>query len=145
MRAVQALGELRAQTMIRPNAPNAGLLPAGFNDGGIVEITAEYSSVYWAITGLRSAGRLARDLGQGIDAVAFDQPETAFRTAFERARQRDMRTTPAGHRYLPVRVGFQGADEIPQLAQWAVLEAHLFSDWATPRWRTAHGNTGAAG
>ena len=46
-----------------PGAANAGLLPAGFNDGGIADITAEYSSVYWTLTGLPAIARTARTVG----------------------------------------------------------------------------------
>lgn len=129
LRAVDALRRLRRQTLTQPNSANAGLLPAGFNDGGIMEIGAEYSSVYWSITGLQAAATLARRLHHGADANAIAELAAAFTQSFQRHARRDLRTTPAGHRYLPVRVGWTGPDEVPQLAQWAVLEAHLFSDW----------------
>lgn len=128
LRAVAALRAARDRTLADPAAANAGLLPAGFNDGGIAEIGAEYSSVYWTLTGVRAAARAGRRLGKTADAAAAEQFATELLAAFQRAAQRDLRTAPGGHRYLPVRVGFTGEDPVPQLAQWAVLEHHLFGD-----------------
>jgi hypothetical protein len=127
-RGVDALRRARDSTLTTPGAANAGLLPAGFNDGGIAEIGSEYSSVFWAITGLRATARAARQLGRSTDAIAADQLAGEFERAFATASARDLRTDPRGHRYLPVRVGRTGPDEIPQLAQWAVLEHHLFGE-----------------
>jgi hypothetical protein len=128
LRGVQALRMARDTTLSPPGAAHAGLLPPGFNDGGLAEITSEYSSVYWSMTGLRAIARAGRQIGRAVDAVAMDRLAAEFTTAFQRASQRDLRTDAHGHRYLPVRVGLQGKDEIPQLAQWGVLEHHLFGE-----------------
>lgn len=127
-RGVQALRAARDATWQTPDAANAGLLPPGFNDGGIAEISSEYSSVYWAMTGLRATARAGRQIGRAAEAAAIAQLADEFTTAFQRASQRDRRTDAHGHRYLPVRVGLTGRDEVPQLAQWAVLEHHLFGE-----------------
>jgi hypothetical protein len=127
-RGVDALRAARDSTLTTPGAANAGLLPAGFNDGGIADIAAEYSSIYWSITGLRATARAARRLGHADDAARCDRLATEFFEAFQRTSQRDMRTDPHGNRYLPVRVGLTGRDEVPQVAQWGVLEHHLFGE-----------------
>ena len=126
MRAVEALRSKRLSTLNQPGALNAGLLPAGFNDGGILETTAEYSSIYWAITGLNAAAEAAHKLGYTSDALAIEQLSESFTSSFKLAAKRDMRTDPFGNHYLPVRVGLKGNDPHPQVAQWAVLENHLF-------------------
>lgn len=128
LRGVQALRSARDRTLANPDAANAGLLPAGFNDGGIADIAAEYSSVYWSITGLRATARAAGRLGHTEDARAIDRLATDFFTAFQRSSQRDLRTDAHGNRYLPVRVGRTARDDLPQVAQWAVLEHHLFGE-----------------
>lgn len=127
-RAVEALRAARDSTLRTPGAANAGLLPAGFNDGGIADITAEYSSVYWTLTGLPAIARTARRLGREADATAITQLAREMTAAFQHAMARDLRTDRHGNRYLPVRVGQTGGDEVPQLAQWAVVEHLLFGE-----------------
>ncbi|MEO6005093.1 MAG: hypothetical protein ABIZ04_08135 [Opitutus sp.] len=125
MRGVEGIRALRATTLTDPNAPYAGMFPPGFSDGGIMDIGAEYSSVYCTITGLLATTRMAQALGFEKDAASVAQLAEDFRTAFERHRQRDQRRDTHGNLYLPVRVGFKGEDPIPQLTQWALFDAHL--------------------
>lgn len=122
---VAGIRSLRAETLQHPDAPYFGMLPPGFSDGGILDIGSEYSSVYCTITGLRAAERLARKLGHGREAGEFRQLADDFLAAFDRNRQRDQRRDARGNLYLPVRVGFKGEDPIPQLTQWAFMDAHL--------------------
>lgn len=122
---VKGIRGLRDQTLAYPDAPYAGMFPPGFSDGGILDIGAEYSSVYCAITGLLAAERIAQALNHPQEAREFAQLAGEFRAAFDRHRQRDQRRDAHGHLYLPVRVGFKGNDPIPQLTQWAFMDAHL--------------------
>lgn len=126
LRGVQALRSARDSTLSSPGVPNAGLLPAGFNDGGIAEIGAEYSSVFWSITGLRATARAGRAIGRTADANAIDRLADEFLAALQKSSQRDLRADTHGHRYLPVRVGLSGPDPVPQVAQWSVIEHHIF-------------------
>jgi hypothetical protein len=144
-RGVQALRAARDATLKTPDAANAGLLPPGFNDGGIAEIGSEYSSVYWAMTGLRSAARAGRQIGRAAEAAAIAQLADEFTAAFARASRRDLRADAHGHRYLPVRVGGSGRDEVPQLAQWAVLEHHLFGEGLPLTGELLHGTLAMLG
>lgn len=128
LRGVQALRSARDRTLANPDAVNAGLLPAGFNDGGIADIAAEYSSIYWSLTGLRATARAAAKLGRTEEARTIDRLATDFFEAFQRSHQRDLRTDAHSNRYLPVRVGRTVRDDLPQVAQWAVLEHHLFGE-----------------
>ncbi|MDI1319605.1 MAG: hypothetical protein PSW75_05335, partial [bacterium] len=125
LRGVAGIRALRDSTLAHPDAPYAGMLPPGFSDGGILDIGAEYSSVYCTITGLLATVRTAHALGHEKDAAEIAQLAAEFRTAFDKSRQRDQRRDAHGNLYLPVRVGFKGVDPIPQLTQWAVLDAHL--------------------
>jgi hypothetical protein len=132
VRGVAGLRGLRELTLSDPDSPYYGMFPPGFSDGGILDIGAEYSSVYCAITGLRSAERIAKKLGHPKEAAEFRQLADAFYTAFEKNRKRDQRRLPNGILYLPVRVGFKGEDPIPQLTQWAFMDAHLNGEgWIT--------------
>ena len=125
LRGVQGIRALREQTLVDPALPYYGMLPPGFSDGGILDIGAEYSSVYCTITGLFATVRTARALGHEKEALEIEQLASEFRRAFDRNRQRDQRRDAHGNLYLPVRVGFKGTDPIPQLTQWAVFDAHL--------------------
>ncbi len=127
-RAVLALRELRAGTL-GSGTPYAGLLPPGFNDGGIMDVTAEYSSVYWSITGIRAAAALAGKLGETPDEQEFSRLADDFEKSFHLAAARDLKRDAHGNAFLPVRVGRHAPEEPPQLAQWAVLEAGLFGHW----------------
>jgi len=122
---VSGIRGLRAETLQHPGAPYYGMLPPGFSDGGILDIGSEYSSVYCTITGLCAAERLARKLSHQKEAGDFRQLADDFLTAFNRHRVRDQRRDAHGNLYLPVRVGFKGEDPIPQLTQWAFMDAHL--------------------
>ena len=125
LRGVEGIRALREKTLAHPDAPYAGMFPPGFSDGGILDIGAEYSSVYCTITGLLATQRMATILGHKREAADIGQLATEFRTAFDKHRQRDQRRDAQGHLYLPVRVGFKGEDPIPQLTQWALFDAHL--------------------
>jgi hypothetical protein len=122
---VAGIRGLREETLKHPDAPYHGMLPPGFSDGGILDIGSEYSSVYCTVTGLRAAERLAKKLGHAKEAVEFRQLADDFLAAFNRHRARDQRRDAQGNLYLPVRVGFKGEDPIPQLTQWAFMDAHL--------------------
>ena len=128
LRIVEALQRAR-QTTVGTGEPYDGLFPPAFNDGGIGRIGAEYSSVFWTMTGLVELSRVARAQGHTEDAERLDAFYTDLRASFETAFARDARRDAHGHLYVPVPVGKTGPDETPQLAQWAPLEAHLFSDY----------------
>jgi hypothetical protein len=125
LRGVQGIRGLREQTLTHPDAAYFGMLPPGFSDGGIIDIGAEYSSVYCTITGLNATVRTARALGHDAEATKIQALADDFLAAFNRNRARDQRRDAHGNLYLPVRVGFKGEDPIPQLTQWAVFDAHL--------------------
>ena len=125
LRGVEGIRALRNRTLAQPDAPYAGLFPPGFSDGGIMDIGAEYSSVYCTITGLNAAVRAAHALGYEADARMIEALSQEFLTSFNHHRRRDQRRDAHGNLYLPVRVGFKGADPIPQLTQWAIFDAHL--------------------
>ncbi len=128
LRGVQALRAARDSTLAHPEAANAGLLPAGFNDGGIADIGSEYSSIYWAVNGLRAATRAGKKIGHADEAAAIEQLANEFFAAFQKAAARDMRADSHGNHYLPVRVGLKGPDDVPPVAQWAVLEHHILGE-----------------
>lgn len=80
MRGVAGIRALRNRTLAQPDAPYAGLFP-GFSDGGIMDIGAEYSSVYCTITGLNAAVRAAHALGYEADARTIEALSQEFLTS----------------------------------------------------------------
>lgn len=132
VRGVTALRALRDQTLHKGDVPYAGMFPPGFSDGGILDIGAEYSTVYCAITGISAAERIANHLGHPAEAAEFRQFAGELLAAFDKNRRRDQRRDARGNLYLPVRVGLKGDDPVPQLTQWAVMDAHLYGEGWLP-------------
>lgn len=113
--AIQAMRKLPPA-----GAPNAGLIPDGFIDGGIGGPCPEYSSVYWSLVGMRAAADAAQWLGKEAQATAFQAEYQDLMAAFRRAAARDLKDDGRGNRYLPMRMDGQDA---PQRAQWPFLQA----------------------
>jgi hypothetical protein len=114
--------EMRKRASADPKAPNAGLIPAGFSDGGLSGKHAEYTNVYWTMAGMKAAVDAARWLNKTEQADDWQLEYDNFYTTFRRAAERDMRTDAQGNRYLPIRMS--GSKNIPpQKAQWAFLHA----------------------
>lgn len=121
---VQAAVAYIRQLRQRPakGAPNEGLIPDGFSDGGLADQVPEYTNVYWSLVGLKAAAEAAEWLGLEAEAAAWRREYDDFYAAFRRAAQRDMKTDDQGHRYLPIRMA-RGEGIPPQKAQWAFLHA----------------------
>lgn len=84
-----------------PDAPEYGLLPIAFGDGGVAGLRAEYTTVLWTLIGLKlSADVSARLWLDGADEVrgVFEGLLADFRVH----AQRDMRKLPDGTPYLPM-------------------------------------------
>ena len=102
-RAVEYIRSLRAAALdVDLAAPEYGLLPAAFGNGGLGGVRAEYTTALWLLVGLkavaRAAGYLALDAEQQAVQTEFDGLMQALR---EHAA-RDMRTLPDGTPYLPM-------------------------------------------
>jgi hypothetical protein len=121
---VEAAVSYIAQLRQRPpkGAPNEGLIPDGFSDGGLADMVPEYTNIYWTLVGLKAAVEAARWLGLEAQANAWQREFDDFYATFRRAAQRDMKTDAQGHRYLPIRMA-RGEGIPPQKAQWAFLHA----------------------
>jgi len=104
------------------NAPNYGLLPEGFSDGGLGGKNPEYTNVYWTLAGLKAAVEAARWLGKNDQAAVWQKEYEDFYAAFRRAAERDARTDPHGNRFVPISMR-KDAKISPQKAQWAFLHA----------------------
>ncbi|MGD0899612.1 MAG: hypothetical protein ABR915_17415 [Thermoguttaceae bacterium] len=124
-RAVDYVRAMRKTASADPAAPNFGLIPNGFSDGGLSGSIPEYTNVYWTLAGLRAAIDAARWLGHAAEADAWQREYDDFYAAFRRAAQRDMETDAHGNRYLPISMlkDEKAKSRSPQKAQWAFLHA----------------------
>lgn len=119
-------------------APERGIMPPSFPDGGIGGMRAEYTTALWSLIGFAAGARGARWLGLDDDAAWFDDQYARLLRATERGRQRDERTTPDGLRYWPMTMpgagdhvwvpGYQGEPPAhrrinPGSANWALAQA----------------------
>jgi hypothetical protein len=114
------IGKMRQ--MPPAEAPNAGLIPDGFSDGGLADRVPEYTNIYWTMAGMRAAVEAARWLGRDAQAADWQRQYDDFCATFRRAAARDLRTDPYGNRYLPIRMT-RGENIPPQKAQWGFLHA----------------------
>jgi hypothetical protein len=114
---------MRKRASADPKAPNFGLLPEGFSDGGLGGVNPEYTNVYWTLIGMKAAADAARWLDKNDRAAAFQAHYDDFYAAFRRAAARDTRTDPRGNRYLPISMRPDMNKVSPQKAQWAFLHA----------------------
>jgi hypothetical protein len=119
----------RLQTLSDPDAPNAGLLPAGFSDGGLAGVQPEYGSVYWSMIALREAARAARWLGKPDDAASWETLFKVFLESFQKAAARDRRRDAYGNLFLPVMVADTSTSRPPQQAQWGICQAVYIGRW----------------
>ena len=121
-RGVAYIGQMRKTASAKANAPNAGLIPNGFSDGGLGGKAAEYTNVYWTMAGMRSAVDAARWLGKAKQADDWQREYDDFCKTFRRAAERDARKDTHGNRYVPIRM-VRAGNVAPQKAQWAFLHA----------------------
>jgi hypothetical protein len=122
--AIGYIRQMRKDASADPKAPNFGLIPEGYSDGGLEGKNPEYTNVYWTLAGVRTAIDAARWLGHAAEADAWQHEYDDFYATFRRAAQRDMATDAQGNRYLPIMMPHDGkASKSPPKAQWAFLHA----------------------
>lgn len=119
--AVEAIKRLRTMSRADPAAPEAGLMPPGFSDGGIAGERAEYTNVYWNLAGLKAAIDAARLVG-APELAAWEAEYADFRQAFDRAAARDAKPYGEGRVILPVPM-VPDPGIAPIRGQWAFCHA----------------------
>jgi hypothetical protein len=121
-RGFDYIGVMRQMASADKNAPNCGLIPDGFSDGGLADKVPEYTNIYWTLAGMRAAVEAARWLGNEAQAADWQRKYDDFYATFRRAAERDMKTDPSGNRYVPIRMA-KGEGIPPQKAQWGFLHS----------------------
>lgn len=120
-RVVEVIRRLRRESGRDPAAPEAGLMPPGFPDGGVGGVAAEYTNVYWNLAGLRAAVEAARWLG-APERTEWEAELKDFRAAFDAAAKRDARPAGEGKVVLPILMR-PPSDIDPVRGQWAFCHA----------------------
>lgn len=121
-RAMEFIVKLREDSYKDDNPLNDGLMPAGNIDGGL-NFGQEYTNVYWNLIGMKSFIQAAQWLGKEVDAQKWNVVYTDFYNRFRSLAKRDMRKDPSGNAYLPTLMGNEGANTLPQKAQWSFCQA----------------------
>jgi hypothetical protein len=115
-RVVRIIQDLRKRSRQNPSAPEAGLMPPGFPDGGIGGVVPEYTNIYWNLSGLKAAVEAAR-LIQAPELAEWKAEFDDFWKAFRSAAKRDAKKTDDGQTYLPILMTpVEGID--PVRGQW---------------------------
>jgi hypothetical protein len=116
IRAVSYIDSMRYSTMIDKDAPNYGLIPKGFSDGGLAKNTFEYTNVYWTLNGLKAAANIASLLNKGKEKALWLAKFDTMMTDYRKAATRSLKTDSCGDKYVPIYMvdSCQG-----QRAQWA--------------------------
>ena len=113
---VRVIQDLRNRSRQNPSAPEAGLMPPGFPDGGIGGVVPEYTNVYWNLAGLKAAVEAAR-LIQAPEHAEWKAEFDDYWKVFQSAAKRDAKKTDDGRTYLPILMTpAEGVD--PVRGQW---------------------------
>ena len=100
--AVSFIERLRADADdLPPDAPNAGLVPAAFGDGGVGGERGEYTTPVWMLFGLKSAVEAAQRMGYADDATRLQADYTTLLANFHTHVQKHQQRLPDGTPYLP--------------------------------------------
>lgn len=121
-RAMEFVVKLREESLKDDSPLNDGLMPAGTIDGGL-NFGQEYTNVYWNLLGMKTFIQAANWLGKKAEAQHWGQVYTDFYSCFRESAKRNMRRDPNGNAYLPTLMGEEGANTLPQKAQWSFCQA----------------------
>jgi hypothetical protein len=119
-RAVGFIDSMRYSTMKDKNAPNYGLIPQGFSDGGLAKVTYEFTNVYWTLNGMKSAAEIATMLNRTKEAELWKSKYDSMFTCYETAARKSLRTDSCGNRAVPT---FMTDFCQIQRGQWAFCQA----------------------
>lgn len=121
-RGVAYIQNLRRRAASDPKAPNYGLVPGGFGDGGAPG-DAVYNNSQWNLVGMKAAAEAAEWLGKDEQARLWREEFEEFMARFRKAAERDARLDKHGNRVMPVSVRIDEKKHPPYVGQWAFEHA----------------------
>ncbi|MFN8491108.1 MAG: hypothetical protein U0350_26165 [Caldilineaceae bacterium] len=126
-RAVSHIGSLVAEGQQLPvDAPNHGLMPDSFADGGIGGQRAEYTTTFWTMVGLKQIAQTAARLDKPEDAAQAQQLFDSLMHNLRRAIARDTCLTADGATHFPIWMSGSGAHHwIPNYPDTPAPHHHL--------------------
>lgn len=108
MNAVRYMRTLREQAKTGDSsAPEFGLMPKAYADGGVGGVRAEYLTTLWTLAGLNLAANVARQFGREDDARAIRSDVDGLMADFRAHARRDLRKLSDGTPYLRMWMGGQ--------------------------------------
>jgi hypothetical protein len=112
--------QMHRQTLKDPSAPDYGLMPPSFVDGGIADQTTDYSTVWWTLISLERVIDAARWLRLDEQVPRWRGLLDNISEAWRKSAQKDLAKDRFGNTYLPIVVGdtLRGS---PQRGQFAFL------------------------
>lgn len=124
-KTVDFIKELRVMTLQNNIKLDDGLIPPGEIDGGLWaskdKDEAEYTNIYWSLTGLKIMIQAANWIGEKKDSKDWEKEYNDFYAKFQQAAHRDMVFDSFGNKYLPVPMDPK-FHSLPQRAQWAFCQ-----------------------
>ena len=118
VRAIEWIRRARESTMRDSSAPNFGLFPAGFVDGGLAGAVADFSTASFTLAALEEASCAARWLGHTEEEEQWRAMFDGILQSYLRAARRSVRTDRFGNRFLPVAIGDTSSSTPPQRGQY---------------------------
>lgn len=120
-RDVNLIKKYREMSRNDETTKNDGLMPEGFGDGGLGGKHHEYTNVYWTLSGLKSAVRMAEWLNKPVSGD-WKSEYSDYWNSFEKAANRDKLTDAFGNTYIPPTM--RGEEpQLPQRGAWAFLHS----------------------
>ncbi|NND70888.1 MAG: hypothetical protein HKN43_04860 [Rhodothermales bacterium] len=129
--AMNHIAHLRQQASEDRDALYYGLLPPGLTDGGIGGVGSTYGSTYWALIAVAEAVRTAEQLGKP-QAAEWRAEYEDFLASFRAAQKRDQQADDEGNVFLPLKMDFDPASDIPQRGQWGLIHSLYAGQFLDP-------------
>lgn len=128
----------KASRQAGEGAPEYGLTPPTFADGGLGGIRAEYTTALWTLVGLKWAATAAEKLGRKKDAESFALEFDDLLGVFREKAARDMKTLADGSEYLPMAMPGGGGDHIHISEMDGEVSPYYQINPGTATWALAH-------
>ena len=119
-------------------APEYGLMPPSFGDGGLGGIRPEFTTALWSMVGIKWACDAARKIGRVDDADRFAGEFDDFMHVFREKAERDMQTLPDGTPYLPMRMPGGSGDHVHDVSETGEVSPYYRINPGTATWALAH-------
>ena len=138
LNAVNFIRSMRdASRQADETAPEFGLMPPTFGDGGLGDVRAEYTTALWTLVGLKWAARAAETLGRHEDAKSIGAEFHDLMRVFRQKAARDMSALRDGTPYLPMAMPGGGGGHVYNAALQGEIDPYYRINPGTATWALA--------